>query len=173
MAWRYRVREEDRAAVRELVAATGFFSEQEQDVAVELVENALAHGSASEYRFVLADACDGLQGYTCYGPVTPGAAHFDLYWIVVSPDWQRAGIGRALLEETERLSQLEGAAAVTIDTAGRAQYAPTRAFYERMGYRVREIIPDFYSPGDDKVVYHKAFCHRVRSDEGQASARKL
>jgi hypothetical protein len=42
-----------------------------------------------------------------------------------------------------------------IDTSGRDQYRPTRSFYERMGYRTREIIPDFYAPGDDKVVYHK------------------
>lgn len=160
MGWRYRccVRQEDREGVRHLVAAAGFFSAQEVEIAVELVEDALALGDASEYRFVFADdAAGGLQGYACYGPVTPGAARFDLYWIVVAPDRQRAGIGRALLEETERLSRVDGAAEMSIDTAGRAQYAPTRAFYERMGYRVHEVVPDFYSPGDDKIVYHKAF----------------
>lgn len=157
MAWRYRVREQDREAVRRLVAATGFFSPQEEEIAVELVEDALALGDASEYRFVFAeDARGGLQGYACYGPVTPGASCFDLYWIVVAPERQHAGIGRALLAEAERLSRLDGATEMTIDTAGRAQYAPTRAFYERMGYRVHAIVSDFYSPGDDKVVYRKA-----------------
>lgn len=158
MAWRYTVREQDREAVRRLVAATGFFSAEEEDIAVELVDDALAHGDASEYRFIFADdARGGSQGYACYGPVTPGAARFDLYWIAVSPARQGAGVGRALLEEAERLSRLDGAIEMTIDTAGRAQYAPTRAFYERMGYRVLEVVSDFYSPGDDKVVYLKVF----------------
>jgi ribosomal protein S18 acetylase RimI-like enzyme len=156
MDWRYQVREQDREAVRRLVTATGFFSAEEQDVAVELVDDALALGAASEYRFIFADAAGGtLQGYACYGPVTPAAPLFDLYWIAVAPDQQRRRLGRALLEEAERRSAAEGAAEMTIDTAGRAQYAPTRAFYGRMGYHVHEIVPDFYTPGDDKVVYRK------------------
>ncbi len=154
MQWRYRVQASDRAAVRGLVAATGFFSDAEADIAVELVDDALAHGDASEYRFVLVDGPGGvLQGYACYGRITPGSSDFDLYWIAVAPGAQRGGLGRALLEEAERLAREDGAATMFIDTAGRAQYAPTRAFYERMGYRVHEVLPDFYSPGDDKVVY--------------------
>lgn len=157
MPWRYRPREGDRKAVRGLVAATGFFSAEEEDIAMELVGDALQHGEDSEYRFVFADApAGGLQGYACYGPITPGSRDFDLYWIAVAPDAQRRGTGRALLIEAERLARAEGAAAIFIDTAGRAQYAPTRAFYERMGYSVHAVVQDFYAPGDDKVVYRKA-----------------
>jgi GNAT superfamily N-acetyltransferase len=156
MAWRYRVRKSDGDAVRRLVTATGFFSPAEANIAVELVDDALARGEASDYRFVFADAPDNeLSGYACYGPVTTASSDFDLYWIVVSPASQRKGAGRALLEEAERLAWAEGATAMSIDTAGRAQYAPTRAFYERMGYRVHEIVQDFYSPGDDRVVFRK------------------
>jgi D-alanine-D-alanine ligase len=157
MQWRYLPQDSDRDAVRGLVAATGFFSREEEDIAVELVDDALAHGEASEYRFVLVDGPGGaLQGYACYGPIDPGSADFDLYWIAVAPDAQGAGTGRALLEEAERLACVQGATTMFIDTAGRAQYAPTRAFYERMGYRVHEVVPDFYAAGDDKVIYRKS-----------------
>lgn len=157
MAWRDVVRNSDRDAVRSLVAATGFFSPAEEDVAVELVDDALVHGKASEYRFLFADGPDGEpEGYACYGPVTPGATRFDLYWIVVAPGRQRGGLGRALLAEAECRAVAEGAVEMTIDTAGRPQYAPTRAFYARMGYAVLEVIPGFYSVGDDKVVYRKS-----------------
>jgi GNAT superfamily N-acetyltransferase len=157
IAWRDVVRPSDRDAVRRLVAATGFFSPQEEAVAVELVDDALTRGAASEYLFLFADGPDGEpEGYACYGPVTPGAARFDLYWIAVAPGRQRAGLGRALLEETERRARAAGATEMTIDTAGRAQYAPTRAFYERMGYSVLEVVADFYSAGDAKVVYRKS-----------------
>ncbi|HET6630514.1 MAG TPA: GNAT family N-acetyltransferase [Woeseiaceae bacterium] len=157
MQWRYLPQASDRDAVRGLVAATGFFSREEEDIAVELVDDALAHGAASEYRFVLVDGPGGaLHGYACYGPITPGSADFDLYWIAVMPATQGTGTGRALLEEAERLAREESATTMFIDTAGREQYTPTRAFYERMGYRVHEVVPDFYAAGDDKVIYRKS-----------------
>lgn len=165
MRWRYAARASDRGAVRALVAATGFFSQEEVGVAVELVDDALLRGKASEYRFVFADAPGGaLQGYACYGPITAGSADFDLYWIAVAPAAQRGGSGRALLGEAERLAREEGATAMFIDTAGRAQYAPTRAFYERMGYRVHRVAKDFYAVGDDKIVYRKSLVPAAAGD---------
>lgn len=156
MQWRYRVQAGDRDAVRGLVTATGFFSGAEVDIAVELVEDALVHGDASEYHFVLVDGPGGrLQGYTCYGPVTPGSGDYDLYWIAVDPAAQRSGTGRALVVETERLAREAGAATMFVDTSGRVQYAPTREFYARMGYSVHEVVQDFYGPEDDKVIYRK------------------
>src|SRR3954467_12244433 len=42
----------DAAAIREIVASTGFFHEDEIEVAVELVEERLSRGLASEYHFL-------------------------------------------------------------------------------------------------------------------------
>jgi ribosomal protein S18 acetylase RimI-like enzyme len=161
MQWRYHARPADREAVRRLVEDTGFFSADEQDIAVELLDETLARGRASGYEFVFADAPDGaLQGYACFGPISPPLPSFDLYWIVVDPAYQGNGIGTRLLREAERLASARGATEMYVDTAGRAQYRPTRAFYERAGYRINEVVPDFYSKGDDKVVYRKAFAQR-------------
>jgi hypothetical protein len=44
---------------------------------------------------------------------------------------------------------------IVVETAGRPDYRPTRAFYEARGYRKASVIPDFYAPGDDQVVYVK------------------
>ena len=44
---------------------------------------------------------------------------------------------------------------IVVETAGRPDYRPTRAFYEARGYRPAAVIPDFYAPGDDQVVYVK------------------
>ena len=49
-----------------LTSATGFFSDEEVAVAVELVEARLAQGLASGYRFLFADGDDGLDGYVCF-----------------------------------------------------------------------------------------------------------
>lgn len=158
MKWRSRIQANDRDGVRRLVEATGFFSGEEQDVAVELIDEAWAQGSKSGYEFIFADAPGNesdLQGYACFGPIDPGGSGFDLYWIVVSPQIQRKGLGKKLLQEAELRAMAQGATEMFIETSGREQYRPTRRFYARMGYRQHEIVPDFYSVGDDKVVYKK------------------
>ena len=42
---------------------------------------------------------------------------------------------------------------IVLDTSGRAEYAPTRAFYQRLGYTLAATIPEFYAPGDDLITY--------------------
>ena len=158
MKWRTAVRNSDAAAVRALVAATGFFTDEEVDVAVELVDETLALGKASGYEFVFADVPDKpgtLLGYTCFGPIPATVSSFDLYWIAVAPGNQRGGLGQQLIRESERLARAQGATQMFVDTAGREQYAPTRGFYERSGYRKAAVLDDFYAPGDAKVIYAK------------------
>lgn len=158
MDWRSELRASDPIAVGELVAATKFFSVAEKDVAVELVDDALARGAASGYHFVFANAAESthrIDGYTCYGPIPATASSFDLYWIAVTPRVQRSGLGRELLLETERRAVGLGARQMYVDTSGREQYSPTRAFYERMGYEKAAELADFYAPGDAKIIYWK------------------
>lgn len=159
MRWRVTLQASDAAAVRALVAETGFFSESEQRVAVELVEETLSRGEASGYAFVFADNVDDagrLLGYTCYGPIPATESSYDLYWIAVAPELQRKGLGGELLRETERLARQQGASRMFIDTSGREQYTPTRRFYERMGYFAEARLSDFYAPGDDKIIFAKS-----------------
>jgi ribosomal protein S18 acetylase RimI-like enzyme len=154
-AFRDGVRPADRDAVRELVAATGFFSQDEVAIAVELVDERLARGSASGYAFVLAEQGGRLAGYTCYGPVAGTASSWDLYWIVVAPDAQGRGLGRRLLTATEERVRAAGGRRLYADTSGRAQYAPTRAFYRATGFAQAAYLPEFYGPGDAKVIFCK------------------
>jgi ribosomal protein S18 acetylase RimI-like enzyme len=75
--------------------------------------------------------------------------------MAVDPARHGLGIGGALIGEMER--QLSGVARlVIVETAGRPDYRATRAFYEARGYRKAAVIPDFYAPGDDQVVYVKS-----------------
>ncbi len=141
--------------VRRLTESTGFFSCSEVDVAVELVQEGLAKEEASGYRFVMAEQFGRLVGYTCFGPIPCTRSSFDIYWIAVHPDMQRRGLGRHLMRHTEQRIRREGGSRIYLDTSQREQYAATRAFYERLGYRLESVLPDFYGPGDDKAVYCK------------------
>ena len=155
MRWRAEVTQSDSAAVGELVASTGFFDPAEQAIAVELVDEALTRGPKSDYQFLFADA-DGdgkLLGYTCFGRIPATVSSFDLYWIAVSPTEQRRGLGASLLKKTESMCLKLGGTRMFVDTAGRQQYAPTRAFYERMGYEKAAMLDDFYAEGDAKVIW--------------------
>ncbi len=152
---RLEIRPDDRQTVRHLVASTGVFSPVEIDVAVELIDDRLKLGPKSDYHFLFADQEGRTVGYTCYGPIPLTAAGFDLYWIAVDKELHGRQIGRLLLERTEKLIHEAGGRLVYIETSNRSQYAPTRGFYLRCGYRQEALLKDFYAPGDDKVIYVK------------------
>ena len=145
----------DRAAVRALTAVTGFFSDEEIAVAVELVEARLSQGVASGYHFLFADGDGRLDGYVCFGPIALTRASFDLYWIAVRPEAQRTGLGRRLMAAAEAEARVLGATAMYVETSSRPQYEPTRTFYRRIGYRAAAELPDFYAPGDGQVILAK------------------
>lgn len=146
----------DRAAIRAIVGSTGFFYLPEIDVAVELVDERLTKGIASGYEFVFAEEQGTLLGYTSFGPIACTQGSYDLYWIAVDAAQQRRGLGSLLLRRTEAAIAAAGGRRIYIETSDRAQYQPTRAFYERNGYTREATLIDFYAPGDDKVIYGKA-----------------
>jgi ribosomal protein S18 acetylase RimI-like enzyme len=142
-----------RARLEQLTRATGLFREAEVATALELLDESLA--GDEDYRFVGAFENDSLVGYACWGP-TPGTeGTADLYWIVVDPSRQRAGLGTRLLHEIERRLNADGCRLIVVETSSRADYGPTRGFYERRGYTRAATIPGYYAPGDDLVVYTK------------------
>ncbi len=156
-SYRTSVKSEDREDVRRLVERTGFFSAEEVLIAVELVDESLTKGDESGYFFLLVDEDKHLVGYACFGLI-PGTLHsFDLYWIVVDPSLQRRGIGRSLLEAAEREMLRRKAKRIYVDTSSRPQYEPTRRFYKACGYREEAFLPDFYAPGDGKIIFVKSF----------------
>lgn len=149
------VRDDDRDAVQQIVAATGFFRSDEIDVAVELVDTRLKIGDASGYHFIFAEKDGNVVGYACYGPIACAIGSYDLYWVAVDPACQGRGIGGLLLKEVERRIEQEGGRHIYIETSGRPQYEPTRTFYEHCGYELAAVLKDFYDTSDDKVIWRK------------------
>ena len=154
----------DRGRIEEISRAVGVFREDEIPVALEVFDGAVA--GSPDYLAVGAEHDGRLVGWVCWGPTPCTLGTFDLYWMAVDPAHHGAGLGTALLTAMEQ--RLPGTARlVVVETAGRPDYAPTRAFYEARGYRAVSQIPDFYAPGDDQVVYVK----RVDADSA-ASGRQ-
>lgn len=155
LSFRTDVRSSDPDAVRRIVDSTGFFYPYEVDVAVELVDAHLAEGEASGYHFVFAELGGETVGYGCVGPIACTQSSFDFFWIAVHASCRGRGVGRRLVEACEARMRELGASRVYVETSGREQYAPTRHFYLACGYHEAAVFPDFYGPGDAKVVYLK------------------
>jgi ribosomal protein S18 acetylase RimI-like enzyme len=145
----------DPETITELVTSTGFFREDEILVAAELATERLHKGSASGYEFLFAEISGETVAYSCYGPIPCTLHSYDLYWIATHQDFMNRGIGKYLLQETEKAIFMAGGASIYVETSSKEQYAPTRAFYENNGYLLKARFENFYAPDDDKLVYVK------------------
>ncbi|RPI03084.1 MAG: GNAT family N-acetyltransferase [Calditrichaeota bacterium] len=152
---RTKVEPRDAESIKEIVASTDFFNQEEIEIAVELVLERLQKGEASGYFFVFADISDSTIGYACFG-LTPGtAASADLYWIAVHRDFRGKGVGKLLLQESEKLLGEMGGHRIYIETSSRDLYIPTRQFYLSNHYQLVAQLEDYYAPGDDKCIFVK------------------
>lgn len=149
----------DRDAVAALIASVELFSAAEKAVAVEVLESYMEHPGQDYHALGAFTQRDVLLGYACYGltPCTSGT--WDLYWIAVSGQARGRGVGTLLMEEIERRLVEKDARLLLIETSSRADYAPTRGFYERRGYQVVSNVPDFYAPGDHRVTFARTLHH--------------
>lgn len=147
------VKKEDADSIREIVKSSGFFYDDEVDVAVELVDERLTKGIESEYYFIFADLNEKTVGYACFGPIPCTKASFDLYWIAVHENQRGSGLGKLILEESVKSIRNMGGKNIYIETSSREKYIPTQKFYEKTGCILEGRFRNFYDEGDDKLVY--------------------
>lgn len=148
----------DRSRIYEIVTAAGNFSDHEIAIAMELVDESLQKGEESGYIIVVAEMPEAaaiIAGYACYGPTPLTEGVFDLYWIAVHPEAQGRGIGRELIGYAENDIRSRGGRMLLIETSSREGYDATIGFYKRANYELAARIKNFYSVGDDKLVFLK------------------
>jgi ribosomal protein S18 acetylase RimI-like enzyme len=124
-------------------------------VAEEVFDDAIACGPDGDYRSFVATDTHKIIGWICFGPTPCAAGTFDIYWLAVDPESQNTGVGTSLVQyATARIKDCNGRL-IVVDTSGSPRYLPTRRFYENLGYSREACIKDFYSVGDDKIIYVK------------------
>jgi GNAT superfamily N-acetyltransferase len=123
--------------------------------AMEVLNTLLEQGEQSGYSVVIAQ--DGTQpvAFAVYGPTPCTVSGWDIYWMAVRDNLRGKGLGSLLIEIIEKEIFRQGGTDIWIETSGREAYFPTRQFYEKHRYRAMAELPDFYAPGDSKVVYGK------------------
>ncbi|NIR45108.1 MAG: GNAT family N-acetyltransferase [Gemmatimonadetes bacterium] len=145
-----------RRRVADIAMATGAFRPDEIEVALEVFDDFCA-APGVDYRALAAFADGAMAGFAFYGPTPCTVDTWDLYWIVVHPDFHRSGVGRGLIERVERDMQNRGARMCVIETSSRDDYSASRRFYDACGYKEVARVPDFYDERDDRVTYTKLF----------------
>lgn len=145
----------DKPGIMQILGNTPEFKPSEVVVAEEVINSYLDEPYRSGYHILVAELDSIVAGYICFGPTPLTEGTWDLYWIVVAADKQRQGIGVALLELAEKkMRKAEGRLAL-IETSSLPAYERARQFYIRYGYETIGGIPDFYAPGDDKLILQK------------------
>lgn len=124
-------------------------------VAEELIDSYLDDPSGSGYHVLVAEADSTVAGYICYGPTPLTEGTWDIYWMTVAGEKQGQGIGSALMKSAEKeIRKAEGRLSI-IETSSTPAYQKTRNFHFSQGYEIVARIPDFYAPGDDKLILQK------------------
>ena len=131
------------------------------EVALELIDIYLNRPEQKDYILHCAvDERDVPLGYVCFGPTPMTDGTYDLYWIAVDPKQQRLGLGRQLMDFVEANLREQNGRLLMIETSSQPKYEPTRRFYLQRNYAEIARIPDFYSVGDDRVIY----CKKLREE---------
>jgi ribosomal protein S18 acetylase RimI-like enzyme len=168
LSWREEPLSSDVESIRKIVDSTDFFSREERSMAVELAEERLLKGLSSGYYFLFVEEHKEVIGYACFGPIPGTRDSFDLYWIAVRNDQRGFGLGKVILGKAEQKIDTLGGKKIYIETSSRDQYKPTQAFYNRCGYKKEAVLPDFYSLGDDKIIYVKTLSQGKRRETVRA-----
>jgi ribosomal protein S18 acetylase RimI-like enzyme len=150
-----RLEQDDREPIRNILVATGVFTEGEISIALELIDIGLTHSGQREYEiFTAVENARKVLGYICFGPTPATDGTFDLYWIAVDPASQGTGVGAALIAFMEKHLAGKGRFVVA-ETSSTPRYDGTRSFYLHRGFAELARIREYYRPGDDLVIFGK------------------
>jgi ribosomal protein S18 acetylase RimI-like enzyme len=145
----------DKPAIMRLLRNTPEFRPAEVAVAEEVIDSYLSRPEDSGYNIVVAVDGSSVSGYICYGETPCTVGTWDIYWIAVAREKRGRGIGRTLSEAAEAAIKKAGGRQAIIETSSTPLYENTRGFYLGRGYETIARIPDFYLPGDDKLILRK------------------
>ncbi|MBM4445801.1 MAG: GNAT family N-acetyltransferase [Chloroflexi bacterium] len=147
--------DEDKSSIMQMLRNMPEFRPTEVDVAEEVLDSYLHDPIRSGYHVFAAEVDSSIVGYICYGPTPLTEGTWDIYWLAVAPDQQSQGIGKALLTFAEDNIKETRGRLTLIETSSKPEYETTRHFYKSQGYELACCIADFYTPGDNKLVFQK------------------
>jgi ribosomal protein S18 acetylase RimI-like enzyme len=138
-----------------LTDETGVFKPHEVVALREVLDD--YHESNREYghRAVTYEDHGKPIAFAYFAPADMTDRTWYLYWIAVSKRIQAKGIGGKLLKYAEEEIRKANGRVLFIETSSLPHYNLTRSFYIKQGYESAAVLKDYYSDGDDMVVFRK------------------
>jgi GNAT superfamily N-acetyltransferase len=152
-----RLKQADVDQLEKMLKNISAFSEKEVEVALELINITAFNTEQTDYNVFVYEDGGKIIGYHCTGKRPLTDAVFDLYWIVADPSSGKKGIGKNLIEHAEKFVRESKGRWLLAETSSKESYAATRNFYLRNKYSIVSQINDFYSIGDNLLVFGKYF----------------
>lgn len=152
-----RLKQADVDQLEKMLKNISAFSEKEVEVALELINITAFNSEQTDYNVFVYEDGGKIIGYHCTGKRPLTDAVFDLYWIVADPSSGKKGIGKNLIEHAEKFVRESKGRWLLAETSSKESYAATRNFYLRNKYSIVSQINDFYSIGDNLLVFGKYF----------------
>ncbi|HEY4699729.1 MAG TPA: GNAT family N-acetyltransferase [Nitrososphaerales archaeon] len=140
--------------VVQILKDVNVFNDEEFMVALELIDSYL-NGETDYIIKVALDENDLVNGYVCYGRASLADGVIYMYWIAVSPNCQRKGVGKLLLETLEKDAISFGSRMILAETSSTDRYRDSRDFYQSNGFKLTARIENFYRVNDSLLIYRK------------------
>ena len=124
------------------------------EILEDMISSFLNNSETEEIWFTATDNDIPISiGFCAPEKLTEGT--FNLYAIGVKADIQGKGIGNKMMKYIEEQLRQKGQRILIVETSGSEDLKLTRKFYENLDYTKEATIRDFWSEGDDKVVFWK------------------
>ena len=151
------IRPEEVEAVLNMAAASGLFTSDALMSAEDMAWDSAYGEGGAPHAFLLAktseNGAERTIGFLCYGPIADWPGNHELYGIAVVPEYQRLGIGSALVAEMVRRIGTGKSQRVFLETGADRAYEGARCFYEANGFDREERFHKRFIPLEGGVVY--------------------
>ncbi|MBV9125016.1 MAG: GNAT family N-acetyltransferase [Planctomycetes bacterium] len=146
---------EDTPELLALASGTEVFKPHEIIALEEVLNDYHQFNQGEGHRAVTYEQQGQIVGFAYFAPRAMTDRTWDLYWIAVTRQTQARGIGTRLLHHIEEAIRGLQGRLLLIETSSLPHYDLTRRFYVKHKYEQAAVIKDFYSDGDDLVIFRK------------------
>lgn len=105
------------------------------------------------HKYFVAEEDQKVVGVTGVSYDTDGLGTYELSWTVVSPQYQKQGLGKKLLETVEQWLKQQKARTLWLKTS--FSYYKAIPFYRKMGFIEAGKIPGYFGKDDLIIMYKK------------------
>ena len=147
--------ESETELLKEIARGTLVFRPMEIHALGEGLDDFHALNRLQEHKAITLEMDSQAIGFAYYAPTPMTDRTWHLYWIFVDKKSHAKGIGTEILNYVEQDIIHMGGRLLVIETSSLPSYVPTRRFYLKHGYEQAATIRDFYTEGDDQVIFRK------------------